>query len=317
MGPICSFNSTPHSSTGYSTYFLAHGREPYVPASVNLSTRVASHIPQKLWNDGMAWHNFSGCSLSSWRAVSSVSTTLTNMWSSNHINVEIWYGWTIPQHSKRNLTLTGLDLTMLSHQITRDLYINSWIWDILKLDQKLFTMIEWSLFIILGYIFSTSESTCNSIADSHSPQLYVIIWFTLHVPWTTWHRTGFCPCLPLCSPAAEAFGTDLTSPATAEPTNWRRSCSACWDTFKWSTQDLCRAGCSETTAALAVSEPHPLKWQIWTICRCLGDTDHLIADDFFWYLSVSECLDKTINGTNKKRKQKIPYVTEFCWMLTC
>jgi len=172
-------------------------------------------------------------------------------------------------------------------------------------------MIEWSLFVNLGYIFSTSESTWNSTAYRHSPQLYVIIWFTLHVPWTTWHRTGFCPCLPLCSPAAEAFGTDLTSPATAEPTNWLRSCSACWDTFKWSTQDLCRAGCSETTAALAVSEPHPLKWQIWTIYRCLWGHWPFICWWFFALIGF-----RVFGQNNKWDKQKEKTKDTICdWVL--
>ena len=43
---VLSFNSTPHSSTGYSPYFLAHGREPRVPATVDLSPPVMSQTPQ-------------------------------------------------------------------------------------------------------------------------------------------------------------------------------------------------------------------------------------------------------------------------------
>lgn len=41
-----SFNATPHSSTGYSTYFLAHGREPWLPAHVHVSSPRDSDTPQ-------------------------------------------------------------------------------------------------------------------------------------------------------------------------------------------------------------------------------------------------------------------------------
>ena len=43
---VLSFNSTPHSSTGFSLYFLAHGREPRVPVNVDPSTPVMSQTPQ-------------------------------------------------------------------------------------------------------------------------------------------------------------------------------------------------------------------------------------------------------------------------------
>lgn len=43
---VLSFNSTSHSSTGYSPYFLAHGREPRVPASVTLSTPIPPQTPK-------------------------------------------------------------------------------------------------------------------------------------------------------------------------------------------------------------------------------------------------------------------------------
>ncbi len=43
---VLSFNSMPHSSTGYSPYFLAHGREPRLPATVTLSTPAVSMTPQ-------------------------------------------------------------------------------------------------------------------------------------------------------------------------------------------------------------------------------------------------------------------------------
>uniref|UniRef100_A0A096MDF0 Gypsy retrotransposon integrase-like protein 1 n=1 Tax=Poecilia formosa TaxID=48698 RepID=A0A096MDF0_POEFO len=40
------FNSTPHLSTGYSPYFLAHGREPRLPANVHISSPKVSDCPQ-------------------------------------------------------------------------------------------------------------------------------------------------------------------------------------------------------------------------------------------------------------------------------
>lgn len=43
---VISFNSTPHSSTGYSPYFLAHGREPRLPANVHISLPYVSDCPQ-------------------------------------------------------------------------------------------------------------------------------------------------------------------------------------------------------------------------------------------------------------------------------
>uniref|UniRef100_A0A3B3U2M2 Integrase catalytic domain-containing protein n=1 Tax=Poecilia latipinna TaxID=48699 RepID=A0A3B3U2M2_9TELE len=43
---VLSFNSTPHSSTGYSPYFLAHGREPRLPANVHISSPKVSDCPQ-------------------------------------------------------------------------------------------------------------------------------------------------------------------------------------------------------------------------------------------------------------------------------
>ncbi|KAI3372312.1 hypothetical protein L3Q82_022807, partial [Scortum barcoo] len=43
---VLAFNSTPHSTTGYSPYFLAHGREACLPASVHLSTPVVLQTPQ-------------------------------------------------------------------------------------------------------------------------------------------------------------------------------------------------------------------------------------------------------------------------------
>jgi len=43
---VLSFNSTPHSSTGYSPYVLANGREPGVPATVNVSPPVESQTPE-------------------------------------------------------------------------------------------------------------------------------------------------------------------------------------------------------------------------------------------------------------------------------
>uniref|UniRef100_A0A3Q3MR96 Integrase catalytic domain-containing protein n=1 Tax=Labrus bergylta TaxID=56723 RepID=A0A3Q3MR96_9LABR len=43
---VLSYNSTPHSSTGYSPYFLAHGRELCIPANVTLSTPYVSQTPQ-------------------------------------------------------------------------------------------------------------------------------------------------------------------------------------------------------------------------------------------------------------------------------
>ena len=56
----------------------------------------------------------------------------------------------IPQRRDRNLNLTGLDLTELPHLLRRVSYATSWIWDILRLDQKLFTMIDWNLIVPLG-----------------------------------------------------------------------------------------------------------------------------------------------------------------------
>uniref|UniRef100_A0A8C6L5C7 Gypsy retrotransposon integrase-like protein 1 n=1 Tax=Nothobranchius furzeri TaxID=105023 RepID=A0A8C6L5C7_NOTFU len=43
---VLSFNSTPHSSTGYSPYFLVHGQEPCLPAAVSLSTPGLQRTPQ-------------------------------------------------------------------------------------------------------------------------------------------------------------------------------------------------------------------------------------------------------------------------------
>lgn len=46
---VLSFNSTPHSSTGYtgySPYFLAHGREPRPPAHVQVSSPREPYSPQ-------------------------------------------------------------------------------------------------------------------------------------------------------------------------------------------------------------------------------------------------------------------------------
>ena len=43
---VLTFNSTPQSSTGYSPYFLVHGREPCVPAGVTLSMPQVSWMPQ-------------------------------------------------------------------------------------------------------------------------------------------------------------------------------------------------------------------------------------------------------------------------------
>ena len=147
---VLSFNSTPHSSTGYSPYFLAHGREPRVPA--NVSTPLISQTPQnystelvkRLDTVFQAVHSHH-----EYQSIS-VSTTLTNMSSSSLISLEIWYGWMIPPLRERNLNLTGLDLTKSSHQITMDLYTHSWIWHILKLHQKLFIMIDWSLIVPFG-----------------------------------------------------------------------------------------------------------------------------------------------------------------------
>uniref|UniRef100_A0A096M937 CCHC-type domain-containing protein n=1 Tax=Poecilia formosa TaxID=48698 RepID=A0A096M937_POEFO len=47
---LFTFNSTPHLSTGYSPYFLAHGREPRLPANVHISspkTVLLHHEEQK------------------------------------------------------------------------------------------------------------------------------------------------------------------------------------------------------------------------------------------------------------------------------
>lgn len=43
---VLSFNSSPHSSTGCSPYFLAHGRDSRIPASVDLSMPALSQTPQ-------------------------------------------------------------------------------------------------------------------------------------------------------------------------------------------------------------------------------------------------------------------------------
>uniref|UniRef100_A0A3B5A4H6 Gypsy retrotransposon integrase-like protein 1 n=1 Tax=Stegastes partitus TaxID=144197 RepID=A0A3B5A4H6_9TELE len=52
---VLSFNSTPHSSTGYSPYFLAHGREPRVPANVDLSTPTVPQSPQDYGSELGKW----------------------------------------------------------------------------------------------------------------------------------------------------------------------------------------------------------------------------------------------------------------------
>lgn len=74
----------------------------------------------------------------------------------------------------------------------------------------------------------------------------------------------------------------LTSPATTEQID---TCSACRDEFRWSTNDSLGTGCTETTAAVAVSNPSSTSGTdmdcLGTFMDCLGtfigNNGHLFA----------------------------------------
>uniref|UniRef100_A0A3Q1EDR0 Gypsy retrotransposon integrase-like protein 1 n=1 Tax=Acanthochromis polyacanthus TaxID=80966 RepID=A0A3Q1EDR0_9TELE len=126
---VLSFNSTPHSSTGYSPYFLAHGREPRDPANVELSMPIVSWSPQNYSSELVNRLDTAFQAVCCHREEQSLKREyyFNKRARLILINLEIWYGWMIPLHRERNLTQTGLDLTKLSHQTTMDLSTNSWI----------------------------------------------------------------------------------------------------------------------------------------------------------------------------------------------
>lgn len=67
--------------------------------------------------------------------------------------------------------LPKVELTKSSHQIKMDLSTHSWIWDVPRLDQELFTMIKWSLIDLLGKILQhlwTSQWLTSLWASSYT-----------------------------------------------------------------------------------------------------------------------------------------------------
>lgn len=189
---VLSFTSTRHSSTGYSPYFLAHG---LVFQLVWISLCQWNHRLYRTNAQDCLTQFFRIFAFIVWSRDSRGSTMSTNM-KFKPMSVEIWYGWMIPRHRERNVTLTGLDLTKLSHQIPTHSYTDTWIWDILKLDQNLFTMIDRTLIGPLGIHLQCQWT--NLYLDSLWT-LFPGIWhYLVHSPctWTTWHWKGFCPCAP-------------------------------------------------------------------------------------------------------------------------
>lgn len=179
----------------------------------------------------------------------------------NLIKLEIWYGWMILL--ERNLSLTGLDLTKLSHQQQRTHNITDLRHP--QVGSKVVHYDRLKPYRLLGINLQHQWTNLNLSSQwTISPAIhhYVVhsLCFLALMQTLDWllplpaHLCPFCGDLQVGSHEFNHNGLILLL-----------QCSDCWDTFCWPTNNSFRTGCTETTAALAVNDSLPFKWRVWTV----------------------------------------------------
>ena len=101
------YNTSLHSSTNYTPYYLTHGQEAQFPVDVLVPSMVCSDFPSShvAFSVRDRSHNLAP------RLKRNKSCTMTEWPVTHHMRKEIWCGFIIPQRTVWNLLLTGRNHT--------------------------------------------------------------------------------------------------------------------------------------------------------------------------------------------------------------